>query len=407
MIKNYVLFIIIACTIIGCNSEVSTGKKGVLDIEQEINNNNFKVCNLSKFGNGIRYIPLETNDESLIGKAKEIFFEDNNIYIRDDQQNLIRRFDLTGKYLGTIGYIGGGPEEYEGQIFSLDVYPLKKQLSFTTNSFNQYIYTFTGDFIKRVKLPKVEEHVSLNSIQLNENIFICDLISIMQTKYNYLIYNDSLSKITYIDQELSPVPKFDDSFSTHDMAITWRYKDKLRYLKYMDHIIYSFQKNAIKDTLYTIQYGKYRIIKPDLLQHEIIKNSINMQFAIETDKYIYLQFDFNKWAPETIQEEIKLPDGTTKMITRTTVCAVYDKSSHSLQLLKHPIENTLGLYNDIDDGPPFWPQYISTAGKMIMCYSSEKLIEIYNRTKNPSAEFTKVIQNINEEANPVIMLVQL
>jgi len=407
LFKKTVILILLICINIGCIKNVPIGNGNILNLEIEVEEENYQVYNLSELGNSIEYIALETNENSFIGRAKSLFFENNNFYIEDDRQNVIHRFNRAGKYMGIIGNKGGGPEEYAGSIFFIDIIPEKECISFFTSTFMRYSYKLNGEFIERMKLPKIDEgHFIANVLELNNHLFLCDLASTMQTKYNYLIYNDSLSSITHIEEELHPISKFDDSFSSFDMAITWRYKDQLRYLKYMDNIISSFQINGSKDTLYTIQYGKYRIIKPHLSQNEIVENSINMQFAVETDNYIYLKFNFNKWAPESIKEKRSYPDGTTKIVTVNTVCAVYNKSSHSLQLLKHPIKNSIGLNNDIDGGPPFWPQYISASGNMIMYYSAEKLMEIYNSMESPPDQLKEIMKNVDEESNPIIILVK-
>ncbi|MCM1108047.1 MAG: 6-bladed beta-propeller [Clostridium sp.] len=61
----------------------------------------------------IRYLPLETTDECLIGYIDKIESDDANIFIFDNTNNQVLRFSQQdGRFLNRIGNYGRGPGEY-------------------------------------------------------------------------------------------------------------------------------------------------------------------------------------------------------------------------------------------------------------------------------------------------------
>lgn len=61
----------------------------------------------------IQFIPLETNEDCLLGEITKIIVANNNFYILDRGSNQrISVFSMTGKYLKSIGAQGRGPGEY-------------------------------------------------------------------------------------------------------------------------------------------------------------------------------------------------------------------------------------------------------------------------------------------------------
>ena len=72
--------------------------------------NNIK---LSEQITDVKYIPLETNDNCLIGQWIKVAFWDNDIYVWDhDATKRVYRFSKEGKFLNSIGRVGQVPCEY-------------------------------------------------------------------------------------------------------------------------------------------------------------------------------------------------------------------------------------------------------------------------------------------------------
>lgn len=60
----------------------------------------------------IEYIPLETNDDILIGHIDKLIFHDSKFYLLDINSNTIFIFNRDGSFHNKISRTGGGPGEY-------------------------------------------------------------------------------------------------------------------------------------------------------------------------------------------------------------------------------------------------------------------------------------------------------
>lgn len=122
----------------------------------------------------IRYIPLETTDESLLSSVTTYFIGNNRIVIPDIQSQQILIFDGDGKYLNKIARQGGGPQEYSqilkscvdfenGLVYILDCsYPCKL-----------IAYDYDGNMIKSFTLEGGTEIRQMFLLNTNTIIANC------------------------------------------------------------------------------------------------------------------------------------------------------------------------------------------------------------------------------------------
>lgn len=137
----------------------------------------------SFFVDTIELIPLETNDENMIGEITRLIFYDDKYYVRATnsmQNGQLFVFDKTGNYLRKIGKKGGGPGEYlefkdftithDGKIVLADY-----QRLLTYDSKGEFLYSTKVDrsFLANEILPIGENEIlafhSLPSL-LNNNM---------------------------------------------------------------------------------------------------------------------------------------------------------------------------------------------------------------------------------------------
>ena len=114
------IYIIISLLIVSCGNENSTSGYNaagqlVLNFENEMTSTFFSD---RVFGR-VKMIPLETSDNSLVGRGPDLLSDNQHYFVWDKQQHFIIRFDETGKYINRIGSRGAGPGEY---ILILDYY---------------------------------------------------------------------------------------------------------------------------------------------------------------------------------------------------------------------------------------------------------------------------------------------
>jgi hypothetical protein len=60
----------------------------------------------------LRFVPLESTEESLVSNADKLFFVQDTYYVMDQQGKSILLFSATGKFLSKINRVGRGPGEY-------------------------------------------------------------------------------------------------------------------------------------------------------------------------------------------------------------------------------------------------------------------------------------------------------
>ena len=114
-------------------------------------------------------IPLETNDENMIGEITRLIFYDDKYYVRATngmQNGQLFVFDKTGNYLRKIGKKGGGPGEYlefkdftithDGKIVLADY-----QRLLTYDSKGEFLYSTKVDrsFLANEILPIGENEI--------------------------------------------------------------------------------------------------------------------------------------------------------------------------------------------------------------------------------------------------------
>lgn len=77
--------------------------------------NKFGPLNIDKAIKEMKYVPLETNSSSIIGRITKLEIHKNRIYILDNSfAQSVFIFDMNGHHLHTISKKGQGPEEYIG-----------------------------------------------------------------------------------------------------------------------------------------------------------------------------------------------------------------------------------------------------------------------------------------------------
>jgi hypothetical protein len=175
-----ILVIVFFIILVSCKHEQEEVKTKTVDSKLVIDS----VFNLSKLGRFSNFIPLETNENSIISGISKIYFVDNHIYILDREgRKGVFIFERNGKFIRKIGRIGGGPGEY----VSIDDFTIDKNnltIYLLTNRENILLYNIDGKYIRSFKIDfyasKIEYNSSFNKIYFvgddsGDNLIIADL----------------------------------------------------------------------------------------------------------------------------------------------------------------------------------------------------------------------------------------
>ena len=133
-------------------------------------------------GDRVKITPLETTQESLIGKINKIKSFRGEYFVLT-QDRWILRFDSTGNYLSSLRKSGGGPDEYS-TISDFDVYTHQNRIEVWICDAKAIKIYDPEDFslIRSVKFPFVvhkflridENRILLLTGQNNQSLTLCD-----------------------------------------------------------------------------------------------------------------------------------------------------------------------------------------------------------------------------------------
>jgi hypothetical protein len=146
----------------------------------------------------IEIISLETKDESLIKEITKVRIFDDYIYIYDrSYSGRLIVYDSNGNYIRKIGIKGEGPDDYiDISDFSLD--EKSKKIIILSSIANCLIeYTFEGNFIRKVKLPQIENGTYSKMTIINK-----DTIAFWTSKENaYYLKYYSINSDVIVNEE--------------------------------------------------------------------------------------------------------------------------------------------------------------------------------------------------------------
>jgi hypothetical protein len=121
-----------------------------IDIESIISD---KPIYFSALFNDFKIIPLELNNESLIGYIRSLKLINDTFYILDGSKiKTLYQFSSEGKYLNRICKIGKGPGEYIDPV-DFDINTLKRQIViFDWSGKKMILYDLKGNYLNEIKI---------------------------------------------------------------------------------------------------------------------------------------------------------------------------------------------------------------------------------------------------------------
>lgn len=197
-------------------------------------------------------IKLETNEESLIGTIDKIKIKNNKIYVLDRYKtHSMKCFDLSGKFLFTIGCNGNGPGEY---IEPTDFYIGQNEITIYDQFQTKFLYyNSKGVFLHEKRLPftflQFYQYSSNNYIMRGldaENYHLKDLL-------DYSIWKcDSTFHIKQYGLHRKK-NKYIIFFSNSDLN---DFSNKLYFHEFRKDTIYSIDSTGAIKYDYIINFGK-------------------------------------------------------------------------------------------------------------------------------------------------------
>jgi hypothetical protein len=335
-------YLISALLVVSCDSV----KKDELDIptiplEPGLENIPFS---LSEIAGDIQIVHLETNTESSVGFFSSLaHLDENHIIFRSNKTVLV--FDREGRFLNKIDALGNGPMEYN-TLTGVYVDHVRQQIHILDYE-DIKVYKYDGKYIKTLKPPLSVRGMIRNG--KGEFIFSCNQIYKKKDR-EMLFRTDTTLKIEQTYKSKNPDVCSDINQNLFYSVHPYLVKKRL------------FYKEPFVDTI-------YQVTDTDLIPHWVIdmsgigfstcdgintemyreasKNKIPPIGLKETDRYFFINYNFNK----------------------AKYVSLYDKELNIFRFhrkftredFSDPAQpTTLGFTNDlIKDSPLFWPAYVN------------------------------------------------
>lgn len=306
MKRNFYLLICIAVFFCSCNKEVKIREMVVNDslfktivVDPRDIKNPQKPANISEIAAGVEYIPLQTEDSILIGKAKKLIVWNGKYYIWDELTETVFCFDGKGHFLHKIQKQGQGPGEYPRiKGFTMDM-KSGNICIYSDMAKAIYIYAENGDFIKKTSSALILSSFAVKNEFIyyypghmpNHDFFSKDYPG----QYRYVVMKDGEyihQQLKYIyDNKHSLIPQSGNNFSF--------YKDTILFIEYLKPEIYAIDSAGYLKPKYRIEfltntYSPSFDTKIDLEKINFEKE--NGRFATlwsgfyETDNYLFFNY---------------------------------------------------------------------------------------------------------------------
>ena len=400
------VLILTSCT----HQEKDVSKIKTIDIEGSMQD--LAKLNVSDFGKTIRYIPLETTDDCLIGNNPIVKVLKNNIVIEVNRRCLLFN-KKDGSFISEIGHVGQDPEAYSSASSWADD---KEDFLYFNKAPDKLIkYDMNGVFAGKIDLPSrpgLAEFYSLtgsgiigyynginsgnytlaffdNEGALKDTIMplltkpeelVEDILNISVTKGSSTYGNWGKTGTVIIDYKNDK-----KLIIAIEVATLWNNNGNIR-----------FKENFI-DTIYTISAGKlipeiaFNTGKWHWPENERMSKRNNIERIFISDVSENNSFVFFQCINGLYTDEPILYNG------------LYNKKTGKTKLSRYNDE----IQDDLTGFIPFIPLSMSTSGEFISLIEAIDImewIEEHPEAKNNSE--LSFLKDFNDDMNPVIVLVE-
>jgi len=346
----------------------------------------------------IKYIPLETNEKSLISGIGNIFTSNNDILVGNGffllkYYKTILSFQDDGSFVTRIGTVGRGPNEFT----YADAMNIGKGghsvyiVSGGQKKFN--VYSENGEFIRTFPIP-LQANIDFRFIEGN---ILCYCENHMGNMENSFALIDTNGVIIKSFPNMYPFINH-DAFGFTFENLFYQFNNQLFKKEVYSDTIYLFENMEFKPHI-VIEVGE-KLITPEARSKYtgiyIVENYINPLKLFEFGDYIYYGFIY-KFVP--YGEELAY--------------GFIGSKKNDFQVFFN-LEQ--GLINDLDGGPNILPITIkddNTVIGLVDALEFKKHIASDNfknsipKYPEKKKELEKLANNVKETDNPILILMKL
>ena len=395
---RYLLFILIVCC--SCKRSVppaNTLNAGVI-IEgaytyYPIKDNRIPVdldkpqkVSLFDYFSHIELIPLETNDDVLIGRVWQIIEHQDKYYIFDfhNAQRCVLVFDESGKFSHKIGKIGQGPGEYSN-IEYVYINPFTGNIDFLQPFGQIFSYDLSGN------------HVMTSHTITNDTLrAVSEMMAISEKTYVFRSGGNS-PNITYYDMEEKRIlyQAYENHNTSRAIPAFLNYRGQCYFHAFYDNVVYEVGPTSLTES-YMWDFGKYNYKANHGFTEDIRFDRIARIAAANALPYwMIMQGQNNRYVMAQIA--VKSENGAWTLEDRERAYLIYEKSTDECKYITQFVENVeflraLSVMNLTNDYVLSFCEHGELAK-----FVTEDILDENNRKK-----YIDLI-NEKEEMNPVLI----
>lgn len=382
-------YILIVFILISCSSKNETD---VLSIDP--NNFVWKEIKLSDFAEDIEYIPL-SNEKPISSLFVESIDLINNSFIVAARPAQIGVYNRQGQLMYNIGREGRGPGEYH-LCFRYATNDEKK-LVYVLDTYNVITYNYNGEFLYNIDISDYGER--FDHIQCDDNFIYLFRSDCTRGKYNWVIINEQGEKV-YTKENFTP--PFDPGLAYYTVN-TYKFSDHFCYWNNINDTIFDVSPLQYSKR-YTFARNKARLTPENFksLRKKDVSDLYLPLYIGESNKYLFLSFNCG-WGGH----------GYALINKSEKRSYAFDQSMIKTNRLG------FGFINDFDSGLNFAASKILAINQeyfMVAVADAYRLKEHVQNSEFQSStpkfpekkkELEQLANSLNENDNPVLMLVKL
>jgi hypothetical protein len=277
-IKKIFFLCMLYISLVSCSDKKEFGQYPVIDVINNIEKYQRVYC--SDLFSSIELIPLETNDDCLVGSVGLLINDEFILTIGSSVLNNphIYAFNRTGKFMNEIASRGQGPGEYlsaAGVFFNTE-----KSTVYIADTRKCQEYDLEGNYIRSFQLPVFSTGVfdiTSRIGYIGGNLFIGSDRYNGNNKFKYCIFNQDGDTIKTFPNYIF-FNRTGMSMSLFDFALNPISVDNRIYLKdYVNDTIYALT-NLNLQPAYVFDFGKYSFSK-EQLENTIMGKEFSNEFV--------------------------------------------------------------------------------------------------------------------------------
>ena len=350
----------------------STAQEKVIDLGQHWEDKGDYP--LSKLGNSIEYIPLETTPACVIGPAYKYQYKliRDTIYLTG-QEHPIYVFDRHGKFVRTIGFVGQGPVEFT-EITSYAINQNNNTIWISNRQLGKIlIYTTSGVFVQEFK----------------------------GWQGSYILFNNSDGGVSCFFRSFRQEASNNEikEFGIDSMIVN---RIPLYHVEnYVEH------RKYVRRSTISVLNRELSIIELPSLEEHILREGVwnpGWKFTSGSGDIIKIRQSQNHLFIQCANPIVHQ--------------FIVEKGSGNIFICSFGINamgpDLVGAFNDLDGGLSFWPKFITADGDLVCMYEAYDLISFANgqtsswggKPPKMSDEFRDFTKKLSIDDNPVIAIVR-